>query len=73
MPVSLENNGASVTWEQLWQSRLGTIVPVLLGNICISVTWNNRGTIIGKVKWLATCARKPKVSGSSPVATYVQR
>ena len=23
--------------------------------------------------WLATCARKPKVSGSSPAASYVQR
>ena len=40
-------NGASVTWEQLYESRLGTIVPVLLGNNhailtgehCTSVTW----------------------------------
>ena len=24
-------------------------------------------------QWLATCARKPKVSSSSPAATYVQR
>ena len=23
--------------------------------------------------WLATCARKPKVPGSSPAASYVQR
>ena len=23
--------------------------------------------------WLATCTRKPKVSGSSPAANYVQR
>ena len=24
-------------------------------------------------QWLATCARKPKVPGSSPAASYVQR
>ena len=23
--------------------------------------------------WLATCSRKPKVAGSSPAASYVQR
>ena len=29
---------------------------------------------LGRVAWwLATCARKPKVPGSSPAATYVQR
>ena len=29
---------------------------------------------IGRVaQWLATCARKPKVPGSSPAASYVQR
>ena len=29
---------------------------------------------IGPVaQWLATCARKPKVPGSSPAASYVQR
>ena len=30
--------------------------------------------IIGRVAWwLATCARKPKVRGSSPAASYAQR
>ena len=29
---------------------------------------------LGRVAWwLATCARKPKVPGSSPAASYVQR
>ena len=29
---------------------------------------------IGRVaQWLPTCARKPKVPGSSPAASYVQR
>ena len=31
-------------------------------------------SVVGRVAWwLATCARKPKVSGSSPAASYVQR
>ena len=29
---------------------------------------------LGRVAWrLATCARKPKVPGSNPAASYVQR
>ena len=31
-------------------------------------------SVVGRVAWwLATCARKPKVPGSSPAASYVQR
>ena len=29
--------------------------------------------VIEQAKWLDTCAQKPKVSGSNPAATYVQR
>ena len=39
MLVSLGNNFASLTWEQLCQSHLGTIVPVSLKNNCVSLTW----------------------------------
>lgn len=38
-PVSLENNWASATWEQLCQSHLGTILPVSLKNNRFSLTW----------------------------------
>ena len=47
MLVSLGNESASVTWEQLCQSHLETIVQVLLGNKRVSLTGNNRGTMIG--------------------------
>ena len=39
MPVSLGNNCVSLTWEQLCQSHLKTIVSVSLGNNCVSLTW----------------------------------
>ena len=29
--------------------------------------------IVCVAQWLATCARKPKVPGSSPAASYAQR
>ena len=35
---------------------------------------NARNSFLGRVAWwLATCARKPKVPGSRPAASYVQR
>ena len=39
-------------------NKVGGLRPAKLGR----VAW-----------WLATCARKPKVHGSSPAASYVQR
>ena len=51
VPVSLGNNRASVTWEQLCRSHLWAIVPVSLGNNCASLTWEqlcqyHLGTIV---------------------------
>ena len=34
---------------------------------------NQPGKILQGTCWLATCARKPKVSGSIPDASYVQK
>ena len=42
--------------------------PILYGVFKIFQTIEGR-----VVQWLVTCARKPKVLGSSLVATYVQR
>ena len=40
----------------------------------VNYTKNRRFLKIGRVAWwLATCARKPKVPGSSPATSYVQR
>ena len=52
--------------SQTWNCRFKPSFLVLpMNNItqnCWRVAW-----------WLATCARKPNVPGSSPAASYVQR
>ena len=39
----------------------------------LTLTFTNINTVGRVALWLTTSARKPKVSGSSPAASYVQR
>ena len=43
-------------------------------NQVVGVKYTEALNILGRVAWwLATCSRKPKVPGSSPATSYVQR
>ena len=61
--VILSGNLSSILIKILVSSNFSMpTILLILSNTLVRVAW-----------WLATCARKPKVPGSIPAASYVQR
>ena len=50
-----------------------TICPKIFAKLDFFATMSQIGVACELDWWLATCAPKPKVPGSSPAASYVQR